>query len=133
MAPFEDRMEMCRRAMAHLGGNVEISDIESEREGPSYTIDTLRELLAGNPNGRFRLIIGSDILDETEQWKNFEEIKKIAPLLVVPRSSDGNTGASFSLPDVSSSAIREALSKGKNCSSVVPRTVLEWIIERGLY
>jgi len=133
MAPFEDRLEMCRLAMANLGGNVEICDIESRNEGVSYTIDTLRTLQEERPGDSFRLIIGSDILEETEEWKDFDEIKKIAPLLVVPRGSRESAGLSFSLPDASSSAIREALSKGNDCEAVVPPAVLNWISQRGLY
>ncbi|OPZ10733.1 MAG: Nicotinate-nucleotide adenylyltransferase [candidate division BRC1 bacterium ADurb.BinA364] len=134
LAPFHDRIAMCRLAMEALGGRVEVSDIESRRPGPSYTIDTIRALASERPADRFRLIVGSDILDEAPKWRAFDEIRRLAPLIVVPRGPRPNGAATlFSLPDVSSTAIRDALRQGRPAGDALPRNVLDYIFANGLY
>ena len=53
LPPFNDRLAMCRLAFGHLGANVEISEIEQEMEGISYTIDVVRKLVHLHPRRKF--------------------------------------------------------------------------------
>lgn len=134
MAPYRDRLEMCRRAVDGLGDRVEISEIESRLDAPNYMIETLRALKKERPDDSLRLVIGSDILAESSKWKDFSKIRRLAPLVVVPRAESGDDDASsFALPNLSSTAIRTALKEGKDLAGVVPRRVLNWIRRQGLY
>ena len=129
--PYADRVAMCRLAMSTLAPYVEISEIESTREGHSYTIDTVRELQRLYPRDEFRLIIGSDILHETERWKDFEDLRQLAPPIVVPRGEKNEP--SFSFPNLSSTSIRQALREGRDVSEAVPQQVLAYIQSNSLY
>ncbi len=136
---FEHRLAMCRLAFANLGEAVEVLDIESGRSGPSYTIDTVRELTKLHPGARFELIVGTDIPRELPKWKDAEELRKIADFRVLPRLEDNTANAeeeqeiSFYLPRISSSTIRRMAGEGGDLSPHVPRAVLEYIERQGLY
>lgn len=136
LAPFTDRMEMCRRSMAGLGPRVEVSSIEEEIGGEaSLTLVTLQALQAQRPGFRLRLVIGADILPEREKWYRWPEIEKLAPPIVVGRQgypSPAGTPA-VEVPGVSSTAIRERLARGESIAGLVPRAVAVYIAERGLY
>ena len=132
--PYAHRLRMCQLAMEPLGSRVEVSEIESMREGYSYTVDTLRELHRLLPDEEFRLIIGSDILAETDRWKEFEEVKRLAPLLVVPRAIDSQTASDlFTFPSLSSTAIRNALCEGADISTAIQPAVYQYIQDHHLY
>lgn len=62
-----------------------VDPLELERTGPSYTIDTLRELTDQNLHNIYRLIIGSDMALMFSQWKDYREILRLAPPLVAER------------------------------------------------
>jgi len=133
---FEHRVAMTRLAMESLRDRVEISEMEAEREGSSYTIDTLRILRERMPDAHFSLIIGSDILKETRQWKSFDEIQRIAPLIILPRpqfASEGVRDFRFFLPDISSTEIRRRLSAGEDVTPYLSRRVLDYIRQHNLY
>ena len=133
LVPFEDRLRMCELAAARFAGGVEVSDVE--REVPSgRTVDTLEHLIARYPAHRFLLIVGSDILLETSKWKAFDRVEQLAELIVVARAGyPSPRAAGPALPEVSSTLIRERLSRGEDVSSLVPREVLRYAAERGLY
>ncbi|MGI8906865.1 MAG: nicotinate (nicotinamide) nucleotide adenylyltransferase [Candidatus Sumerlaeaceae bacterium] len=135
---FEHRVAMCQLAFAHVRSFVEVSRAEETRGGLSYTVDTLRALRNANPAVQLRLIIGSDILQEAQKWRAFDEVKELAPLLVIPRLQDGQPLGSkvmsrCYLPDVSSSDLRENLAAGTDVGSALPAAVREYIEEHGLY
>ncbi len=138
-ASYEHRLAMARLAMGCLGGRVEVSDLESQRDGPSYTIDTLRALCSQHPGESLRLLVGSDILPETHLWKDFDEIQKISPVFVIPRrgQQDAKTqdtiSHSFFLPDISSTEVRKRLSEGRGVEYYVAKSVLEYIRVHGIY
>jgi nicotinate-nucleotide adenylyltransferase len=138
-APFEHRLAMCRIAFASLGGLVEVLDIEGRRQGPSYTIDTVRELARMYPSSRLELVVGSDIPEEMETWKDIEALRGMVTVRVLPRLEE-NAAAEESaqevpyyLPRVSSGAIRRMAREGGDLSARVPRGVLTYIREHGLY
>ena len=78
--PGEDRLRMAQLAFAGEPG-VEVSRIELDREGPSYTVDTLRALA---PLGELVLIVGADQCD-LRSWREPDEILRLASLAVAPR------------------------------------------------
>lgn len=133
-ASFDHRLAMTRLAMEPLGERVSVSDIEAHREGFSYTIDTIRSMMKELPEAEMSLIIGSDILKETRLWKDFDELQKLARIIVIPRPGGENPPeARFFLPDVSSTEIRRRLKSGEDVSAFLSRRVLEYIQRHNLY
>lgn len=137
LAPFEHRLAMARLAFAHLGGTVEVSPLEGELGGVSYTVDTVRELARRNPGAALQLVVGSDVAGELHLWRDWEILRELAPPLVVPRmvagsASEGQEGA-FHLPAISSSEVRGALARGGDAGLALPRAVREYIARHGLY
>ncbi len=84
VAAAADRLAMCRLAAAGRPA-LEVSDAELRRSGPSYTLDTLRELAAGNPGARLHLVLGWDAAREIGSWREPEAVLALARLVVVPR------------------------------------------------
>jgi nicotinate-nucleotide adenylyltransferase len=129
--PAEHRLRMAELTFAGEP-RVEVSRIELDRDGPSYTVDTLRQL-AGQDE--LVLIVGSD--QQMHQWHEPEEILRLAQLAVAPRGGHGVYGSDVTElemepVDLSSTWLREALATGGGIDAVVP-AVLELIRSHGLY
>lgn len=128
-----------------------LSTLEMERGGATYTCDTLRILHQKHPRTQFYFILGADNLFSIENWKDPEIILGSCHLIVTARGdskeADIEKQAShleqkyhtqvILLPerkiDISSSEIRERLSKGKSVRYMVPDKVLTYIKEHQLY
>jgi nicotinate-nucleotide adenylyltransferase len=87
---FEGPVPEQRLEMANIGTNdyrdfLVVDDREIKRGGESYTIDTLKELIAENPNTEFALIIGADHLQNFYKWKDYEKILALADVIVTSR------------------------------------------------
>ena len=139
LAPFDDRARMCELALGWLPG-VEISRIESELSLPSRTLYTLQALKERHPDWALRLVIGADVLLETQKWHAFERVAELAPPLILGRVGIQHPEAPPPiLPDVSSTRVRELLGRctaagaSQDLERLVPRTVLEYIREHHLY
>ncbi len=135
---FTHRFEMCRLAMKPLEDGVEVLDIEGKRGGVSYTIDTVKELKEKYPADDFVLIIGSDILDETHEWKDIDELERIVEIHVLPRLMEDSyekvkESDFFFLPDISSTEIRERIASRKPIDHLVAQSVLRYIQLNSLY
>lgn len=135
LASFEDRLAMCDKAMAWMP-KVEVSRVEEELGGESRTLRTLEHLRKKHPDWSMRLVMGADLIVESPKWFGFEEIKKLAPPLVL-----GRVGVSFDgspvpvLPAISSTFVRERLA-AKDFAAVqeiVPREVIAHVRAHGLY
>lgn len=141
LAPWADRLEMCR-AVASMFTGVEVTDIEAQVPGEGRTIDTLDELRRRHPDHDFRLVLGTDLLAQLSSWKSPERLLALAPPLVVgrtgyPRPAVLPDGAEWLgdvfLPEVSSTAVREALADGGDPGALLPSAVRRIIERRGLY
>lgn len=132
--PFEDRMEMCRRAFAWLPG-VSVSDVEARLGGESLTLRTLEALSAEDPAIDLRLIIGSDVVADLPKWHRYDRIAEIAPPLILARAGVAGEHGAEVLPRVSSTEVRDALAAGdrESVAPLVPRAVLDHVEARGLY
>ena len=84
LADEKHRLDMCR-IIAEEFENVSVSDIELMRNGKSYTIDTLRELIQMYPDYKPALVVGGDMIASFCEWKNYEQIIKIADIIVFSR------------------------------------------------
>jgi nicotinate-nucleotide adenylyltransferase len=135
LAPFEDRLVMCRAALAWLPG-VEVSDIERELGGASRTLNTIEALLEQQPDRALRLVIGSDVLPDLPKWYRFDRIAELAPPIILGRAGHPHPDAPVAvLPEISSTAIRRAWRGGtpEDVAALVPSAVASHIRERGLY
>jgi nicotinate-nucleotide adenylyltransferase len=143
------RLELCRLAIAgdeRLG----VCDLEVLRGGPSYTVDTLRELHARTPEDHLTFIVGGDIALGLPSWHEPEAVLGLARLAVAERSGSGReeivarledhfgeAGAPlfFDMPrlDISSSEIRRRVAQGAPIRYLVPDGVAEQIARGRLY
>ena len=151
LAPSLERYDMVQLA---IEGNpyFEVSSIEIEREGKSFTIDTLkglREIYSGS--WEFWLIIGMDSLLEIRTWRNAADIAKICKLAVYPRPGysldehgkevealQHELGVQIAfvqgpLIEISSTGIRQRIRAGKSIRYLVPEPVEYYIQEHSLY
>lgn len=135
MAPFFHRLEMCAIMANLFRKGVHTTSVESELRGEGYTVDTLRHLKARYPSHAFRLVIGTDILGETEAWKDFDRVEELAPPIVVARAGfpHPRAGGKPSMPAVSSTEIRRRLAQREDVSPFVPRDIIKYIEATGLY
>ena len=143
LAPFEDRLAMCRLAVGWLP-RVEVSDVERELGGESRTLRTLEHLAAVNPGWAMRLLVGADVVADLPKWHRFDRVAAIAPPIVLGRGGYASIAsggahpieiAEVTLPQVSSTEVRDALAAG-DLDAVrwrLPRAVVEYMVERGLY
>ena len=138
------RVDMVRLA---TGGNraFRVSTAEIERDGPSYTVDTVRALIAsGALCRRPGLIIGDDLVAQLPQWKDPQRLFATARLVVVTRHvveverlsnivpPDALVIGNPSIP-VSSSDVRERLRENRSVRYLVPDAVYEYIRDHSLY
>jgi nicotinate-nucleotide adenylyltransferase len=125
-----------------------VSDVELRREGPSYTIDTLRQLHAeGWSAAQIFFILGADAVAEIANWRGYPAILEAARFVVVARPGVTLDAAVARTPglaarvslleartrDVSSTAIRQRLSAGESIDDLVPAAVSRHILAHHLY
>lgn len=135
LASFAHRLEMSRLAAAELGDRVEVSSVEAEIGGESRTLQTLQHLRQARPHVDWSILIGSDLLGETQHWMGYQEITRVASFLVVGRSgyaSDASSSAPI-LPAISSSEIRRCLGQNEDVTELLPASVLDYIRKHRLY
>lgn len=135
LLPFEDRLAMCEQAVGFLP-RTEVSRVEEELGGESRTLRTVTHLQKRHPDWRMRVVIGADVLLESERWQGFAELVALAPPLILGRPGVEAPGAPRAvLPDVSSTAIRAAIRDGRphEVAHLLPRGVLAYIEAHGYY
>jgi nicotinate-nucleotide adenylyltransferase len=135
LAPYDDRVAMCELAMGWLP-KVEISRVEEELGGESRTLRTIEHLRDRDPGKTLRLIMGADLMMESAKWFGFDKIANLAPPIVLGRVGVAYEGAPpCVLPALSSTEIRAKLASRDTgaLEAVVPKRVLEYIAEHGLY
>jgi nicotinate-nucleotide adenylyltransferase len=138
IAPAEARFEMVSAAIAGLPG-MEASRIELDREGPTYTIDTI-DALASAARDVF-LIVGSDVAAQMDTWHRAEELRARVTLAVLTREGfpcaapPGWNVVSVEMPrlDVSSTEIRERCVNGRPIDVLVPAAAVRVLRAYGLY
>jgi nicotinate-nucleotide adenylyltransferase len=160
-ASDEDRLAMLRAAIM-LVERASVTDIEMQRGGVSYTVETLRELRRALPGVRaMRLLIGADQAAQFHRWRSAREIIGLAePAVMLRGDAAGETkeevlgtiaahwdadeleawrGRFVDVPalDVSSTLVREELAREPRdrarLAGLLPAGVMERIEERGLY
>lgn len=103
--------------------DVLVDEREINRDGPTYTIDTLREMKEEFLGDELVLVVGEDIVDTISTWNNADEIAEISELFVVPRS----------IFPTSSTYIRGALHDKKPITGLLPAVIETEIYTNSLY
>ncbi|MGC3972036.1 MAG: nicotinate (nicotinamide) nucleotide adenylyltransferase [Pirellulales bacterium] len=151
-APAEDRLEMLKLA---AGGNeaFRVSELELQRGGVSYTVDTLEAVQAAQPDAELYLLIGADTLADLPNWRNPIRVCELALPTVVARPGFGPLAyeplAAFVEPgrlarirelrvempliELSSREIRARIAAGKSIRYQTPRAVEKYVETAGLY
>lgn len=150
MASDVHRMKMLQLAIAE-NPYFELSTLELERVGTTYTVDTVSYLTKHYPEKEYYFIIGADSLYQFETWKNPEEILKLVHILAATRNGvltlemekqaryleekyHGDVDLiKFLTMDVSSSSIRKKCRNGKSIKYLVPEEVENYILKNNLY
>ena len=144
-----DRLLMTRLAIQDEP-MFELSGLEMERPGPSYTIDSVVELKRLHPDAELTLIMAADSLAQIDSWREPDRLLEEIEWVVGPRPGSamppqgllaerfGDRASRIRLLegpslDVSSSEIRRRVAAGHTIRYLVPRDVEELIIERALY
>ena len=120
-----------------------VSRVDIDRPGPTYTIDTLRDLAAQHPDAELFFITGADALEQILSWKDADELFELAHFVGVTRpgyvlSDDHLPRGAVSLVEVpamaiSSSACRERVLAGRPVWYLVPDGVVQYIGKHRLY
>lgn len=147
LADVEKRIEMCELAVSEHP-KYKVSDIEAKREGVSYTIDTINDLLANEYNqAKLFFIIGSDAFLTLPKWRSAYELARLVDFAVFMRSDDDETRVTQTARDmnarihlidsdridISSTQIRRMIQKDEPVGKYLPDGVDEYIKEEGLY
>lgn len=90
LAPAQDRLKMIQLALSD-SKRLWVSDVELQRKGPSYTVDTVKYFLSHSRDQEERfLLVGLDAFLELDTWKNYLQILDLIALIVMPRPVAGN-------------------------------------------
>lgn len=140
VASAEDRLAMAELAVRGRT-RFSVSRVELDREGPTYTVDTLREVQAAESDAELWLLLGADAAALLDAWRDPEEVQLLANIAVAARpgtaahefSVRGFTVVHLDEMDVSSTDVRARLVRGEPVTGLVPGAVEDYIRERGLY
>ena len=142
------RLALCRLAVAG-DDRFSVSDIELNREGPSFTVDTLQELTYNSSDTELVLILGGDIAAGLPRWREPERVLELATVAIARRRGTarsevqdalgtlkgGQRARFFAMPriEVSSTMIRRRVRAGLPIRYLVPDAVGDYIQQEGLY
>ncbi|TWT99803.1 Nicotinate-nucleotide adenylyltransferase [Botrimarina colliarenosi] len=139
VAADADRVAMLRLATEGQAGR-EVSTIEIDRGGVSYTVDTLRQMRGQLPDAELFFLMGADTLRDFSSWREPAEVLRLARPMVVQRPGEGGVATEvphlrIDMPPmaVSSSDLRRRIAAGESIVGLVPDTVAEYIARHGLY
>ena len=151
VTPFAQRVEMLSLAVAGQPAFA-VDELEKDRPGPSYTVDTLKQLHQREPDAQLLLVVGADCLPDLAHWRDPARIGELTELLVMsrpgwPTGSVEELKEAFHLPDdlrirplvnaplveISSRDLRRRVAEGRSLRYLVPRAVECYIETHGLY
>ena len=151
LLPFSDRLKLLELAIENCP-DFDCSPIEGERDGNSYTIDTVRELLRQNPTNSYSLLIGTDQFLTLRSWHKIIELGQLVDFYIANRNGEMAFSTFqkekealekelslhcklFPMPaiDLSSTEIRNLLKEGKSIHGMLPKSVEEYILKKGFY
>jgi nicotinate-nucleotide adenylyltransferase len=143
-ATAAQRLEMTR-LLVDGDERFEVSSVEVDRGGLSFTVDTLMHFATRYPTAERFLLVGADVLGSFGQWREPERILELASLVLLERQSEASVTVPANLHgravrhlptrriDVSSTEIRERVRARKSIRGFVPEAVAAYIERAGLY
>ena len=145
LAPAADRLATVEAAVRDVDG-LEASGLEVERDGATYTVDTLVQLRTDEPDAELFLVVGADVTELLHTWERPEEVRTLATLVAVERpgsppvevgrlQDEGWRVETVVIPalDVSSTEVRARLAAGRPIDFLVPPGAVREIVNRGRY
>ncbi|MDQ1393612.1 MAG: nicotinate-nucleotide adenylyltransferase [Acidimicrobiaceae bacterium] len=143
VTPAEDRWAMVEAAVGGVEG-LEAGRLEMDRGGESFTADTMVELASLHPGASLFLIVGWDVAAELTTWDRWEDIQRLATLVVVNRpgagrpaglDGDGWRVEEVTVPnlEISSTDLRSRAATGRPLDYLVPEAAVHCLRARGLY
>jgi nicotinate-nucleotide adenylyltransferase len=146
---IEHRLAMCRLAARGHEEWLRVSELEAQGGGPSYTVDTLRQIHASQPGDDLTFIVGGDMAWSLPAWREPDAILELASVAVAERAGarreevrerlaglrGAETVSYIDVPrmDISSAALRQRVRSGQPITYLVPDPVSNYIKERRLY
>jgi nicotinate-nucleotide adenylyltransferase len=144
----EHRLELCRLAVGD-DERFAVSDLELRRNGPSFTVDTLKLLRSQSPSDDLYLILGGDIAAGLPKWHEPEQVLELATVAIAKRRGTakaavddalaqlkgGERARFFQMPriEISSTMVRRRVRAGQPIRYFVPDGVMHYIERHGLY
>jgi nicotinate-nucleotide adenylyltransferase len=144
----EHRLQMCRLLIDGVEG-LSVCALEIERDGPSYTVDTLSAIDSSHPHAELTFIVGADTARTLPTWREPARLLRLADLAVAARAgtdrrevleSVASLGSSSRvrfldtpLLETSSSLARERVALGEPVDQLLGGAVADYIAEHGLY
>lgn len=140
LTPAQQRLQMVQLAIADHEA-FRVTDVELQREGPSYTYDTMVRLVSAYPDCRFSFIIGGDMVEILPKWYHYEDLIRLIRFIGLARpgshmdreSNEHVTFVEMPVWDISSTLIRTRAQEGKSIRYLVPRSVERYIKENRFY
>jgi nicotinate-nucleotide adenylyltransferase len=145
VSPAEDRYLMTVIATAS-NPRFQVSRIEVDREGPTYTVETLRALAAEHPDAELYFITGADAMLEILDWKEPDEVLSLAHFIAATRPGYDLTRFESTAPRhsnvslmsipalaISSTDVRARVGEGRPIRYLVPEGVKSYVEKAGLY
>jgi nicotinate-nucleotide adenylyltransferase len=142
ISPAKLRLEMVELAVAGFP-EFEVSYLEVNREGPSYTVDTLKAVKTKHPDAELFLLLGGDMLADFPNWRSPDEILSLATLGVMQRDGSPTEPplmlagkvqtVNAPLLDISGTDLRRRVKEGRSIRFFVPAAVEAFIRSHGLY
>jgi nicotinate-nucleotide adenylyltransferase len=142
LAPAGARLAMLEAAMAGVEG-VDVSRLELDRPGPTYTADTLEELHKQQPDADLFLIVGADAASDLATWDRPDVMRDLATVVIVSRADIDEPGAPgpgwrvehVRIPPlaISSTDLRNRAANGDPLDGLMPAAAIRFLRERGLY
>jgi nicotinate-nucleotide adenylyltransferase len=137
-----DRVEMVNLAIQGIDKFV-VSTVDIDRAGPTYTVDTLRDIANQFPHSQLYFIMGDDAFAGITSWKDFNKLGEFATLVVVSRHGNSPEVPATLSPSVnlleisalpiSSTLCRERIANGDSLEGLVPEQVAEYVANHKLY
>jgi nicotinate-nucleotide adenylyltransferase len=142
LSPAAHRLAMVQAAFEGLA-QVVVDPRETRRSGPSYTVDTLRELQAEFPDSQLFLIVGQDQAAALPTWRAWQEVLERASVCVAGRPDAAPPVSlpaphqflrlDFPLQDISATDIRRRIASGEGVAPLVGAAVARYIADHHLY
>jgi len=148
VASAADRVEMVRLAIAD-NPRFRLSTIEIDRDGPSYSYDTVIAIREASPAlDRLYFIVGADAIGTLQQWYRYEDMARVCEFIVTTRPGFDRDALLAHLPpalaksihaltvpslEISSTAIRDRIARGMGIRYLTPDAVVGYIHKQCLY